>query len=364
MANNQYQVFVFPSLMESHSGELRQVAPTPLAGLKVLHEGQAYLVGQLAVLEGVSAQKTMNESPSDLGYQVLAKAGLLVGLQGAEGPVSLVTGFPWGTFLQNRDAASQFFTRLTEIEYDARPHGGPAVARRAVDIARVEVLPEIVGCAVALRYGALKVNEDAFVVSLGYGTCEACRMTRSGVVQRTMVSAPGLRVAVDLMGRDLARRFPAGLRRPHQLDAGFRAGEMVIQRQRVNVQDVRRSALERYFHDALQPVFRNIWTDDDFLRANRLLLVGGGAHYADLVDQFKREFDGVLDVTVVPQPELQAVTGYLHAAVALARKTGGSVIGLDIGNAQTVVAARAGAEISGGEDQLEWARASAAVLSE
>jgi hypothetical protein len=361
MATNQF--LLFPSLVESHAGELRQVAPNLLNGMKVLHEGTAYLVGQLAVIEGQSAQKALNESPGDLGYQVLAKAGVLVGAQASDEPVSLVTGFPWGTFLQNRDAATQFFTRLVDIEYDARPHGGAATARKQVDIARVEVLPEIVGCAVALRYGPLNVNNDAFVVSLGYGTCEACRMTRSGVVQRTMVSAPGIKVAVEMMGRDLARRFPSGLRRPHQLDAGFRNGEMTINRQKVNTAEMRKSALERYFTDALRPVFKNVWTDDDFARTNKLYLVGGGAHYADLVEQFKKEFEGVLDVIVVPDPELQAASGYLHAAQALARKSGGAVIGLDIGNAQTIVATRKEGEGETSDDQLEWARSSAAALA-
>jgi hypothetical protein len=361
MATNQF--LLFPSLVETHAGELRQVAPNLINGLKIIHEGQSYLVGTLAVLEGTSAQKALNESPSDVGYQVLAKAGLLVGLQNSDEPVSIVTGFPWGTFLQNRDAATQFFTRMVDIEYDARPHGGAASARKSVDIARVEILPEIVGCAVALRYGPLNVNNDAFVVSLGYGTCEACRMTRSGVVQRTMVSAPGIRTAVEMMGRDLSRRFPTGLRRPHQLDAGFRQGEMMIARQKVNTQELRKTAIERYFADALRPVFRNFWTDDDFARSNKLYLVGGGAHYADLVQQFKAEFEGVLEVIVVPDPELQAAAGYMHAAQALARKAGGSVLGLDIGNAQTIVAARKDGEGTVADDQLEWARSSAAALS-
>lgn len=361
MATNQF--LLFPSLVESHAGELRQVAPNLLNGMKILHEGQAYLVGQLAVVEGQSAQKAVNESPADAGYQVLAKAGVLVGAQQTDEPISLVTGFPWGTFLQNREAATQFYTRLVDIEYDARPHGGGAAARKQVDIARVEILPEIVGCAVALRYGPLNVNSDAFVVSLGYGTTEACRMTRSGVVQRTMVSAPGIRVAVEIMGRDLSRRYPTGLRRSHQLDTGFRNGEMTISRQKVSTADLRKTALERWFTDALRPVFRNVWTDDDFARTNKLYLVGGGAHYADLVEQFKREFEGILDIVVVPDPELQAAAGYLHAAQALARKAGGAVIGLDIGNAQTIVATRKDGDAAVADDQLEWARSSAAALA-
>ncbi|MCD7973934.1 MAG: hypothetical protein LUG18_14960 [Candidatus Azobacteroides sp.] len=59
------------------------------------------------------------------------------------------------------------------IYYDASTFGGNVNAKKEIHVSKVEILPEILGCITAIREGELDEKDNFFVVSLGYGTCEA-----------------------------------------------------------------------------------------------------------------------------------------------------------------------------------------------
>jgi hypothetical protein len=73
------------------------------------------------------------------------------------------------------------------------------------------------------------------------------------------------------------------------------------------------------------------------MKTNKIYLCGGGLYYNDLVDCFNKEFGDIAQLNYVADPASLAGKGY---ALNSLRKTGGlkqSAVGVDIGNATTVV---------------------------
>lgn len=67
------------------------------------------------------------------------------------------------------------------------------------------------------------------------------------------------------------------------------------------------------------------------------MLVGGGALYQDLVNAFRQEFDGILNIIVPENPMMMASKGYLIHSKRKSEKFGGNPVGIDIGNADTCI---------------------------
>jgi plasmid segregation protein ParM len=332
------RTIVFPSVIESHNHELRNVAADLLHGMKIFDEGTGYVVGDLALSEGIAPHKAINSSPHDLDYRLLMKAGLLLASTVVDEPIVLTTGFPFSTFQINRKHVAEIVGSTQKITYDTAPYGGRQKQTKTVVVNKIDVLPEVVGCIIGARNGERQQRGAFFMGSVGYGTFEACLSTEGGIVQRTMVSVTGIRYAVELAMRELMQTHYLGMQTEHQFDAAFQHGSSTLNRRKIDLRDVRRRALERYYEDVVSPVLRNAWTDNDFSRTNLLLLSGGGALYPDLVNAFKKEFDGVLEVEVVENPITLASTGYSLRSLNLAGGNKGTAVGLDIGNAQTSLA--------------------------
>lgn len=336
--------YSFPSIIESHNNELKDVAPDLLHGLKIYENDMGYIMGDLALSEGIAPNKAINSSPHDLDYRLLARAGLLLASGDISKPLILTTGFPFSTYQANRTEAESFFRGTHQIKYDSSPYGGDGIQSKNVVVADVEIIPEILGCTLAARYGEERWQGNFFIASLGYGTFESCLSTEKGIVQRTLTDANGLRYAIDLAMKEILKSYYLGMRTEYQFDIGFQEGLMVINRQRVDITEVRKRSLERYYQDIISPALRNAWKDDDFRRTPLLLLAGGGALYPELVACFTREFQGVLDVHVVAEPMTLASRGYCLRALHLAGGNKEVAVGLDIGNSHTVVTTFAKAE--------------------
>ncbi|MEM1268452.1 MAG: hypothetical protein AAF752_03880 [Bacteroidota bacterium] len=329
--------FIFPSVIERHNSELRSVAPDMLHGLKIFENGSGYIIGQLAMSEGNMPQRAINSSPMDLDYKLLLKAGLLLGGTAADGPIAVTCGFPYATFQVNRRYVENLVGDEQRIVVDKMPYGGGDKQAKTVQITKVDVIPEIVGCITAARKGRTGKKGSFFIASLGYGTFEACLSTEDGIVQRTMISTSGIRNAVDDVTRNLMKEHYLGLRTEHQMDMALRRGSIVLNRRRIDLAGPRKQALSGYYQDVISPMLRNAWTDEDFERASTLILTGGGAHYDDLVQSFREEFDGILNIEIAENPETLASEGYCYHSVRLSNEYGGTAIGLDIGNSQTIL---------------------------
>ena len=175
----------FPSVYEATNQELANVAENILDGLKINLDDTDYIVGNLALVEGYSPHKSINAAPTDEEYKLLSEASLLLTQPKGEEEIYLTTGFPFATYILYRDKAMEVLQGRHIINYDASTFGGPNTTKREVNVGKVEIIPEIMGCTTAIREGNLQEKENFFIVSLGYGTCEAVVSTRAGLINRS-----------------------------------------------------------------------------------------------------------------------------------------------------------------------------------
>lgn len=257
---------------------------------------------------------------------------------GKSSELVVTTGFPNTTYELYKQQATDFFTlRDIFVEYNA---GSPIDPHRKMQltIKHFEIMPEIMGCINGITKGPTEEKDNFFVVSLGYGTCETGLSTNSGLVSRTCMSVPGLRYAVNNMQGELGRSFNLGMKNEHMVNQSFQSGKIVIERKRKDLTAIRRNNLADYYDEVISPTLKKAFTDADFEKAEKIYLVGGGALYPDLVESFKKEFDGILEVIVPDNAANMASLGYcLRSYQWCGASNADMAIGLDIGNAYTVV---------------------------
>lgn len=113
-----------PSVIESNSSNIRFAAGDFIRGIKIIHEKNPYIVGQLALNEGISPHKNINGEPDGLDYQLLLSAALLVGVQKIGNPLTITLGFPFSTFQLYKEPTINMLNRSHQIEFDTAPYSG------------------------------------------------------------------------------------------------------------------------------------------------------------------------------------------------------------------------------------------------
>ena len=327
----------FSSLIEINNTPLNNTAADMLNGLKLLQDGQWYICGNLALNEGQSPHKLINSSPNDVDYQLLAKAALLLVAENVEQPITITTGFPYSTYRIYKDIATEQLKKTHMIEYDASTFGGSGKKTVMLDVKNVDVIPEIVGCSIALRKGEEKASGNFFILSCGFGTFESVLSMDSGVVEQSMISTHGLRYAINYMINELSKNHYLAFRTAHTLDEAFQRGYLYIDKKNVDVREIRKNALKAYYNEIISPNLRNVITDKNLTKTNKVYLCGGGMYYQDLIDCFTAEFGDILQLEVVSEPAALASKGY---ALNSQRVSGGlknTSVGMDIGNSTTVI---------------------------
>ncbi|MES3018275.1 MAG: hypothetical protein V4721_10870 [Bacteroidota bacterium] len=327
----------FSSLIENSNSNLSNTSKDLLNGLKIFHENQWYICGNLALNEGQLPHKLINSSPADLDYQLLVKAGLLLVADSVEQPLTITTGFPYSTYRIYKDMATDFLKKTHIIEFDASTHSNSAKRSVILDVNNVEVIPEIVGCTIALRKGEQQAEGNFFVLSCGFGTFESVLSMDSGIVEQTMVSTHGLKYAVNMLISELEKTHYLGFRNAHLVDEAFQKGYIILNRKNVDLREMRRNVLRSYYNEVISPNLRNVITDQNLMKANKVFLCGGAMYYQDLVDCFKNEFGEVAQLEFVADPATLASKGYALNSLRVSGGKKSSSVGLDIGNATTVV---------------------------
>lgn len=333
-----FKTYVIPSIVEVNQLELNQIAPDLISGLRVFDEfNQGYLIGNLALSEGLSPQKMINSSPEDRDYKLLAKSALLLASEEANTALYLTTGFPALTYQIYRNKAIELLQTNHNVRYDANTFSNKGVLEKEIPVAKVFVLPELMGSDIFIRAASSEKVDSYFLISLGYGTFEAALSIESGIVQRTVVSTSGIRYAVVNAARELMKDHYVGLKTEHQFDFGFREGRIVINRESISLVDLRRKHLQQYYLQVISPSLAKAFTDADFARASAMFIVGGGAYYSDLIAMFQQEFGKIMPIKVLPEPTLTASKGFAIYSKRQAETANVMPVGLDIGNANTVV---------------------------
>ena len=344
----------FPSAYEATNNEYSDVADNLLNGTKIKFNDNDYIVGNLAMVEGYAPHKTINASPTDVEYKLLAQSGLLL-VNAKEGDgINLTCGFPYSTYNLYKDKAVEVLLGDHSINVDTSTFGGAGMVKKNITVSNVNVIPEIQACVTAIREGETSERGGFFMVSVGFGTCEAVVSLRSGLVQRSIVSTHGIRHAVNLFANELSKQYYLNLKTEHQLDSVFQQGRITINREKHDVTDLRKKVLKMYYENVISPALKAAFTDDDFNKCPKMYLAGGGIMYAELLDCFKAEFGDYLDIEVYSEPEKCASQGYcLYSkgktkaknvdefasmdAESFMSSSSPIYVGLDLGNANTCV---------------------------
>lgn len=332
-----FAIHSFSSLTEINNTNLSNTSNNLLNGLKLFHDNQWYICGDLAKSEGQLPHKFINSAPTDLDYQLLVKASLLLISDSAEQPLTITTGFPYSTYRIYKDMATDFLRKTHIIDYDASTFSNAGKKSVILDVQNVEVIPEIVGCTIALRKGEYQAEGNFFVLSCGFGTFESVLSMESGIVEQTMVSTHGLKYAVNMMMNELEKSHYLGFRNAHLMDDAFQKGYIVLDRKTVNLKEIRRKVLKAYYNEVISPNLRNVITDANLMKSNKIYLCGGAMLYQDLVECFKNEFGDVAQLEFAEDPSSLASKGYALHSLRVSGSKKYSSIGLDIGNATTVV---------------------------
>ena len=156
-----FKTYIFPSVFEGNNTDLRNVSPDLMNGLKVYHNGEGYVIGNLALTEGVSPHRNVNAAPDELDYNLLLKSGLLIANQKLGNPLTVTTGFPFSTFQLHKETASNLINAQHIVDYDGATYGGGSRKSVQVEIDQVQIIPEVIGCAIALRKGTQNASETS-----------------------------------------------------------------------------------------------------------------------------------------------------------------------------------------------------------
>jgi hypothetical protein len=298
------------------------------------------MIGELALQEGLSPHRLINCAPGELDFDILFRAALLLAKEKAGNDFSMTMGFPFEMYQMHSDSAKQRLTKSFDVLYDSSTYssnGRSGKQAATIQVQNVDVIPEVAGSIIALRYGDYQETDDFFIVSLGYGSMEGVVSTDNGIIRRTATSTHGLRYAVNMMKEELQKDYYLGFKTEHQLNVAFQNGKINVDKRTVDLTAIRRKVLKSYFENIIRPALSNSFQDSDFASCNKLYLVGGGAYFNELTNLITEEYDGILNIVVPDNPEQMAVTGYcLNSAMQFEDE--GISVGIDMGNANTVVA--------------------------
>ena len=333
-----YTIQSFSSLMQASNAPLVNTASSLLNGLKIRLGQQWYICGKLALNEGSSPRRPLNASPETLECQLLFKAALLVSGLDADLPLVVTIGLPNSTYRLYKDKAEQVLRGRHIIESDPAVYGEDGAGIVPVNVAQVEVLPEIVSCMIALRKGENREHGAFFVFSFGFGTLETGLSTDEGIVENAMRSAPGLHYAVHLLREQLQETHDLSFQSMQQLDEAFRNGHLYSNRKKIDLIELRKRALQAYYSEIVSPLLSGVVNDRNLSKTNRIFICGGGANYGDLIDCVLEEFGDIADIQIVSQPDMLAVKGYLLNSLRFVQDEAKAPLGIDIGNIQTRVA--------------------------
>jgi hypothetical protein len=355
------KTFSFPSVYEATIREYFTSNDPVLGFAKIKIDGTDYIVGLQAFNEGVSPHKSINASPFDTDYKVISQSALFLASKicinnsknSKPSKFALTVGFPFATFQINQNSAEEYYkTEKLITYYKADENGHITTEQRLIPVVSVSVIPEVLGCDIAIRNGENPINGNFIVISLGYGTCEGAVSTPEGLVSRSIFSTHGISYAVNIFSQELQKNSYLNLRTEHQIDQVFTKGFTYVDRKKKEFESEKKKALQLYYSNVISPTINKFIKDQDFETCRNIVLVGGGGYLQDLVSLFKEEFGEICTVSVAENPERCASIGYAHHAKQALKINNNpdkdeltyqvenehtAYVGIDIGNANTNV---------------------------
>jgi hypothetical protein len=326
----------FPSVFETAFGNMENTAKDLLNGIKVKKDNAWYMVGNLARHNGINPSRVTNATPAEEDFDILFRAALVNLAPRLQQPITVTIGFPFSTYHAFKQMAEQYLSkRHFMVEYDSQTFNVKGQVKREVfDIEKFEVIPEIVGGIIGLKHIVTNpVPQNFMVLSFGFGTLEGIMVSDASLIHRTAFSTHGLRYAIHNLTQELNKKYYLELKNEHQLDDVFMKGSIFANRKRVDIAETRKELLQQYYQKVVSPSMRTYFTDRDLELCEKIYILGGGAHYAELVQLVEDEFKDLMPIEVVPQPERVASVGYLYNSLRLSDNYPNRCAGIDLGNA-------------------------------
>jgi hypothetical protein len=330
----------FPSVFEPSFGNTENSANDLLNGIKLRHNNQWYVVGELAKKDGINPQRIINSAPDERDYELLFKSALLTLIDKVEQPITITLGLPFSTFnIYKQPLAKVLEKKFFSVEYSTDTFTLNGTARRSnFEIGQFDIIPELVGGVIGIKkIYATQQPKNFIVVSLGYGTAEGGMATEDGLQQRTCFSTHGIRYVVSNLQRELNKLHYLELKNEFQINDSLMKGVMIANRKKIELRDMRKEILNQYYRQVISPSIKNHITDRDFERCESIYLIGGGVHYDDLKDAFYDEFKDFMKIEAVPDSQNVASLGYLNNSYSLSATHARGCVGLDLGNSSTII---------------------------
>ncbi|MDG1279226.1 MAG: ParM/StbA family protein [Algoriphagus sp.] len=336
--NNQFDVITIPSVFGTAPALLDNFVEKIHKGLKLKIENDFFMVGDLALNEGVQPHKEINSSPNDLDYKLLMTSALLVENSKLGNALTVTTGFPFASYQVNKDLALENLLKDHLVEFDSSIFSNGGVKKMVIEVSNGAILPEVSASAHAIR-SIYKVEGDFMVLSLGFGTFETIYSNSNGEfgLQRTASSSQGIIYALQALRKELFNLYPSNMISDTFLDEALRNGYIFLDRKKVDIKDLRNKVLTLYYKNLISPTVKKAFTDREFSKSQGIYLAGGGALYPELVSMFKEEFKDIIDVQVLEDPQYLAAKGYFLRSSKLNGGNKAQSVGIDMGNSTTVV---------------------------
>ena len=334
----EFEITTIPSIFESSPNTFDKTTNQLVKGLKIKHDNKFYIVGELAENEGIMPHKEINCSPDSLDYNIMMKSALLVANAKIGNPITVTTGFPFATYRLNRDEAQKNLIKDHLVEHDASTFSNGSVRKMVIEVKSGKILPEVLAASLAVRT-IENSNQDFFMFSLGYGTFETMFSSPSSdfSTQRASSSALGLVYAVDLLRDELNNMQYTSMQNDRYFDLALQNAFIFLNRKKVDITDIRKEVLNRYYDNIISPHVKRAFTDKEFSKAKAIYLSGGGALYPELVARFMEEFKDIMEVKIPDNPNHLAVKGYCLTSAKINGEDTTQAVGIDLGNSSTIV---------------------------
>ncbi|MEY4660255.1 MAG: hypothetical protein RLZZ42_207 [Bacteroidota bacterium] len=332
----------FTSLLETSFGRNPVSASSLLHGIRIKHEDNWYLVGDACKNLGRNPHRIVNASPDELDYKILFNSALLLSANNYSEKINLTVGFPFSTYNMYRPLAEKYLMNKNfMVEYDTSVFKRDGIVeRKVVEVAQFDIIPELAGCVIGLKKEYNATEENFLMISIGFGTIEMGVVTAEGLNRRTVISVPGIIRCIKHLRDELERDNFIGFMTDHQLDEAFKKGSVILNRQNINLTTLRSNILKSFYKEYISDTIRSMISDRDFETLQKIYVCGGGVHYQEIRDCFKNEFEKIMPVEIVAEPDTLAAIGYYHNSQKMPAVGASNVVGIDLGNSSTYVCAK------------------------
>jgi len=333
------EIIRFSSVLESTYGTSVVSSNSLLGGIKIKFEDNWYLVGDSCKNLGRNPHRIVNATPNEIDFKILFLSSLLLSGSSKTDTINLSVGFPFSTYNHYRPLAESFISqKIFNIEYDTSLYKRDGkIESKIVDIENFDIIPELAACVIGLKKKERVSEKNFLMISIGYGTAEIGIVTEEGLNQRTIISIPGIERCIQNFRNELEKEHFIGFMTDNQLDDAFKSGSIMLNRRVVNIHTMKANILKAFYKEYISDTIRSKISDRDFRNIEKIFVCGGGVHYSEIKECFNTEFERVIPVEMVSEPDSLAAHGYFYNSLKFSGSPEAINVGIDLGNSSTFI---------------------------